>query len=62
VGGEVGATKVELLVPRDSVGSFRVYVSVPAAKTASKAMPVTFVLTGSSREIRTETLFAGPEK
>ncbi len=62
VGGETGVTAAELQVPRDSVGDFRLYVTIPAKKTASKSMPVTFVLSGPGREVRTETLFAGPEK
>ncbi|BAE52994.1 cytochrome c oxidase accessory protein CcoG [Paramagnetospirillum magneticum] len=62
VGGASNVAKAELRVPRDSVGEFRLYVTVPAAKAASKSMPVTFVLDGSSREVRTRTIFAGPEK
>ncbi|MBI3445888.1 MAG: cytochrome c oxidase accessory protein CcoG [Magnetospirillum sp.] len=62
IGGETGAGEVEMQVARDSVGSFRVYVTVPAAKVTAKSMPVAFVLTGSSRDVRTETLFAGPDK
>ncbi len=62
VGGESNSTAAELRVPRDSVGDFRLYVTVPAEKAASRSMPVTFVLTGSSREVRTHTIFAGPEK
>ncbi|MBI3445634.1 MAG: cytochrome c oxidase accessory protein CcoG [Magnetospirillum sp.] len=62
VGGESGATSAEMQVSRDSVGSFRLYVTAPAAKVASKSMPVTFVLSAPGREVRTETLFAGPEK
>jgi cytochrome c oxidase accessory protein FixG len=62
VGGESGASEIQLQVPRDSVGSFRVYVTMPAARAASRSMPLAFVLSGSNREVRTETLFAGPEK
>jgi cytochrome c oxidase accessory protein FixG len=62
VGGEANATKAELQVPRDSVGSFRLYVTAPAAKLSGKAMTVTFELNGPSRTVKTDTLFAGPEK
>ncbi|WP_096701185.1 cytochrome c oxidase accessory protein CcoG [Magnetospirillum sp. 15-1] len=62
VGGENGVGKAELQVPRDSVGDFRLYVTIPAEKVASKSMPITFVLVGPGREVKTETLFAGPEK
>ncbi|TAN57757.1 MAG: cytochrome c oxidase accessory protein CcoG, partial [Magnetospirillum sp.] len=62
VGGETGAVRTELQVARDSVGSFRIYVTAPAAKLTGKAMPVAFELNGPGRKVRTETLFAGPEK
>ncbi|MDO8606983.1 MAG: cytochrome c oxidase accessory protein CcoG [Phaeospirillum sp.] len=62
VGGETNAVRAELQVPRDSVGTFRIYVSAPAAGLTGKAMPVAFDLSGPSRQIRTPTLFAGPEK
>ncbi|ARJ64240.1 cytochrome c oxidase accessory protein CcoG [Magnetospirillum sp. ME-1] len=62
VGGESDAKAVELRVPRDSVGDFRLYVTLPADKVASRKMPLTFVLSGPGREVRTETLFAGPER
>jgi cytochrome c oxidase accessory protein FixG len=62
VGGESNAREAKLEVPRDSVGSFRLYVTIPAAQAASKSMPVTFVLSGPGREVRTQTLFAAPEK
>jgi cytochrome c oxidase accessory protein FixG len=62
VGGVNNATEAELRVPRDSVGDFRLYVTLPAERTASRKMPLTFVLSAPGREVRTETLFAGPEK
>ncbi|OAN48023.1 cytochrome c oxidase accessory protein CcoG [Paramagnetospirillum marisnigri] len=62
VGGETNATKAELQVSRDSVGSFRIYVTVPAAQVTAKSLPITFVLEGSSRTVKSESLFAGPEK
>ncbi|CUW41289.1 Putative cytochrome c oxidase [Magnetospirillum sp. XM-1] len=62
VGGASDAASAELRVPRDSVGDFRLYVTLPADKVASRKMPLVFVLSGQGREVRTETLFAGPEK
>ncbi|RAU23872.1 cytochrome c oxidase accessory protein CcoG [Paramagnetospirillum kuznetsovii] len=62
VGGDSGVTQAELQVSRDSVGSFRIYVTAPAAKLGSKSVPVSFELDGPSRVVRTESLFAGPEK
>ena len=62
VGGETGVAATEFKVARDSVGEFRIYVTVPAAKAESKAMPITFILDGPGRTVETRTLFAGPEK
>ncbi|CAA7612193.1 cytochrome c oxidase accessory protein CcoG [Magnetospirillum sp. SS-4] len=62
VGGESNVTRAELQVARDSVGTFRVYVSAPADKITGRSMPVTFELSGPSRTVRTDSLFAGPEK
>lgn len=61
VGGLSGEL-VELLVPRDDIGMFRVYVSAPA--TGKAAHTVTFTLEGVEDGIRIEsqTLFAGPER
>jgi cytochrome c oxidase accessory protein FixG len=62
VGGETKATTAELQVPRDSVGSFRIYVTVPAAQVTAKSLPLFFQLEGDGRQVRTESLFAGPER
>ena len=62
VGGETKVSQAELQVARDSVGTFRIYVTVPTAKLTSKSMPVTFELQGPTRIVHTESLFAGPEK
>jgi cytochrome c oxidase accessory protein FixG len=62
VGGEANVTATELQVGRDQVGSFRIYVTIPAGKAASKSMPIAFGLSGAGRTVRTETLFAAPEK
>lgn len=62
VGGEGKVAQAELQVSRDSVGTFRIYVTAPYGKLTSKSMPVTFELDGPSRVVKTESLFAGPEK
>ncbi|BAE52159.1 cytochrome c oxidase accessory protein CcoG [Paramagnetospirillum magneticum] len=62
VGGEDSVAEAEMQVPRDSVGSFRLYVTIPADKVVSKSMPVSFQLTGPGRQVKTETLFAGPDR
>ncbi|MEW5729005.1 MAG: cytochrome c oxidase accessory protein CcoG [Pseudomonadota bacterium] len=65
VGDDAGeGPQVELDVTGDEVGTFRVYVSAPAASADGKATPMTFVLTekgGDGRAIRSDTVFAGPE-
>ncbi|RAU22290.1 cytochrome c oxidase accessory protein CcoG [Paramagnetospirillum kuznetsovii] len=61
VGGEAHATASRLEVGRDSVGTFRVYVTVPAEKVTAKSLPLTFVLEGGGRTVASESLFAGPE-
>ena len=62
VGGETKVAQAELQVASDSVGTFRIYVTVPTAKLTAKSMPVTFELLGPTRIVHTESLFAGPEK
>ena len=62
VGGQTNVSRTELPVARDSVGSFRIYVTVPAAELTGKSMQLTFQLDGPSRQVLTPTLFAGPEK
>ena len=64
VGGRVPAhaTALTLEVPRDSVGTFQVFVSAPPSSLADKKMPLRFVLTGAHQTVVSETLFAGPEK
>ncbi len=62
VGGEARVASADLAVPRDSVGEFRLYVTAPAAILSGKTLPISFVLEGNGRTVRTATLFAGPDK
>ncbi|MEW5727454.1 MAG: cytochrome c oxidase accessory protein CcoG [Pseudomonadota bacterium] len=62
VGGIAGAATADLVVPRDSVGVFRLYVSAPPAALKGHANPLTFVLTGEGVRMENETLFAAPER
>ena len=62
VGGETKVARAALQVAPDSVGSFRIYVTAPAATLTGKGMTVNFDLDGPSRRIETPSLFAGPEK
>lgn len=62
VGGASGKTSLELEVPRDSVGSFQLFVSAPYASLTDKKMPLRFILTGTKQNVVSESLFAGPER
>jgi cytochrome c oxidase accessory protein FixG len=62
VGGQTKVTEASLDVPGDSVGTFRLFVSVPYANVADKRVPLTFVLSGGGRKVVSETLFAGPDR
>jgi hypothetical protein len=58
--GGVAVSRVKALrleVPRDSVGTFRVFVSAPPSRLDDKKMPLRFILGAS---VETETLFTGP--
>jgi cytochrome c oxidase accessory protein FixG len=63
VGGPAKATEAELQVPRDDVGTFRLFVTVQQAALAGKRSAVAFVLVEKSqgRVVQSETLFAGPD-
>jgi cytochrome c oxidase accessory protein FixG len=62
IGGAQGVSETRFDVRRDDVGSFRLYVSAPAASLRGKSMPVVFELTEpSGNTVRTTSLFAGPE-
>ncbi|MGE5514500.1 MAG: cytochrome c oxidase accessory protein CcoG [Bacteroidota bacterium] len=62
VGENGDAATAQLSVPGDTVGSFRLYVTAPAASTKGKKTPFEFVLTDNSdgTVVRTSTLFAAP--
>jgi cytochrome c oxidase accessory protein FixG len=63
VGGDAGATRTELAVDKDSVGAFRLFVTIPEAEVKGKSQDIVFVLTApDGKQVRTTTLFAGPEK
>jgi len=53
-----------LKVTADSVGSFTVFVTATAANATGRRLPLTFVLRdrADGREIRTESLFVGPDR
>jgi len=56
--------EVRVPVDGDSVGSFRLFVTVPADDIASKAVPLTLVATeeDTGRAVRKDNLFAGPDR
>ena len=62
VGGPAGASTTELDVAGDSVGTFQIFVSAPASRITTRQSTLTFALSAPKVEVRTETLFAGPEK
>jgi len=64
VGGASGVGETELQVSGDEVGTFRLYVDVPEANVKGKKSAIFFELTELSegRTLRSESIFAGPEK
>ncbi|MBI5163108.1 MAG: cytochrome c oxidase accessory protein CcoG [Magnetospirillum sp.] len=61
VGGAADATEVALDVPGDSVGAFRIYVTVPPGALTDKTNALTFTLAPpDGPAIVNQTLFAGP--
>jgi cytochrome c oxidase accessory protein FixG len=63
VGGETGITEASLQAPRDTVASYRVYVTVPQESIHGKRTQITFVLTRTDgKVVRSETLFAGKDE
>ncbi|MGE5500713.1 MAG: cytochrome c oxidase accessory protein CcoG [Ignavibacteriales bacterium] len=65
VGGARDVAEAELKVAGDDVGTFNIFVNAPEAKLQGKRTPVFFVLTeqgGEGRMVRSESLFAGPDK
>lgn len=57
-------TSIDLPVKPDTVGTFRIYVTVPASQLKSKAINFDFVLTDRTTGVTTEhdALFAGPDQ
>ena len=62
VGGASGQSSLELEVPRDSVGTFQLFVSAPPSSLTDKKMPLRFILTTAKQSVVSESLFAGPER
>jgi len=63
IGGTGPAQELELSVDKDSVGSFRLFVSAPESAMPGKSATITFILTEKGKagaSIRHDTLFAGP--
>jgi len=60
VGGESAVSAATLSAAPDSVATYRLYITATAGAVRT---PVTFVLAApDGREVRTDTLFAGPEE
>jgi cytochrome c oxidase accessory protein FixG len=65
LGGATGVTEAELAVDKDSVGTFRLFVTAPEAVLKGKSQPITFTLVEKNSDhkpVRNETIFAGPDK
>jgi cytochrome c oxidase accessory protein FixG len=64
VGGDSNATETELAVDKDSVGTFRLFVSAPDNALKGARQPITFVLTekGTGKQVRSVSMFAAPDK
>ncbi|HTH15504.1 MAG TPA: FixG Ig-like domain-containing protein, partial [Magnetospirillum sp.] len=63
VGEESDSASATLSVPGDTVGSFRLYVTVPAGAVQGKKTPLELILTDKDdgTTVRSSTLFAAPE-
>ncbi|MGE5504587.1 MAG: cytochrome c oxidase accessory protein CcoG [Actinomycetota bacterium] len=63
VGGEQLVTKTQVKVSPDDVGTFNIFVNAPESRLQGKRTPVFFVLTDETgKSVRSESLFAGPDK
>ena len=62
IGGEAGVSSTSLSAQPDSVATYRLYVDAPLAAIHGPRTPLVLVLTApDGREVRSETLFAGPD-
>jgi cytochrome c oxidase accessory protein FixG len=55
IGGSKGGEEAELAVPRDSVGSFRIFVTRAVAGNAEGNQPLTFILKEKLKEVQVES-------
>ena len=64
VGAETHDGKADLAVTGDTVGTFRIYVTIPGSNVAAKTNSVYFTLTDKQdgTVVRSPALFAGPEQ
>ena len=65
VGGDGNVTQTELSVDGDTVGTYRLFLNAPESALTSKKQAVYFLLTEkgkSAPSVRSESLFAGPDK
>ncbi|MGE5517961.1 MAG: cytochrome c oxidase accessory protein CcoG [Bacteroidota bacterium] len=64
IGGDSNVTSTELSVDKDSVGTFRLFVTAPDASLKGARQTITFVLTekGTGKVVRSESMFAAPDR
>jgi len=64
VGGAKDVAEMDLSVPGDEITTLRLYVNAPEENVTDKKTDIIFVLTEKSQgtELRSTTLFAGPER
>ncbi|MDA8232366.1 MAG: cytochrome c oxidase accessory protein CcoG [Magnetospirillum sp.] len=63
IGGESGVTATTLHADRDTVATYRVYVTAPPGEGMARRTALTFVLTTpDGRVVKTGDMFAGPDK
>ncbi len=64
VGGDANIAQTELAVDKDSVGTFRLFVTAPDSALKGARQPVTFVLTekATGAVVRNESMFAAPDR
>ncbi|HLO77459.1 MAG TPA: cytochrome c oxidase accessory protein CcoG [Magnetospirillum sp.] len=64
IGGDSGVPQTELSVDKDSVGTFRLFVTAPDGALKGARQPITFILTekGTGKTVRSESMFAAPDR